>query len=187
MVTSLHKTRVRRGPRPPATSRAAPSPAAKPSSSSRPLAVRIPTGATLRRQKVQCGKARCKKWHGPYWYAFWWADGRTRSAYIGKDARLATFLKERDGGDVVDPVENPPLHGLRTPAKRGRVVRLEPQRASSSPATCVRCGRPAGGPGYCFPSRAWLKKHPKDKGAGAHTTSASASSHVLRFDRRRRR
>jgi len=43
---------------------------------------------TYRLQRVRCGKAGCKcakgQGHGPYWYAFWTAGGRTRSQYIGK-------------------------------------------------------------------------------------------------------
>jgi hypothetical protein len=56
-------------------------PAAAASSTSR-----IPRDATIRRQYVRCGK--CPRWHGPYWYAFWFVDGATRSAYIGSDAAL---------------------------------------------------------------------------------------------------
>jgi hypothetical protein len=41
---------------------------------------------------VNCGKGACKRCgggrspsHGPYWYAYYWQDGRTRSKYIGKE------------------------------------------------------------------------------------------------------
>ncbi len=52
----------------------------------------IPTGVqvTYSRQYRRCGKAGCarcaagSRGHGPYWYAKWWADGRTRSCYLGK-------------------------------------------------------------------------------------------------------
>jgi hypothetical protein len=47
--------------------------------------------ATLRLELVACGKGACKSCgggrrpsHGPYWYAYWKQDGRTRSRYIGK-------------------------------------------------------------------------------------------------------
>jgi hypothetical protein len=56
----------------------------------------IPRGATLRKQLVQCGKAGCRKWHGPYWYAFWKVDGRTRSAYVGSDRRMRELVAERE-------------------------------------------------------------------------------------------
>jgi hypothetical protein len=47
--------------------------------------------ATLRLELVNCGKGACKSCgagrpsHGPYWYAYWKEDGRTRSSYIGKE------------------------------------------------------------------------------------------------------
>ena len=40
---------------------------------------------TLRQESVRCGKAGCTRCpHGPYWYAYWREDGRTRSRYVGK-------------------------------------------------------------------------------------------------------
>lgn len=40
---------------------------------------------TLRRQLVRCGKSSCRRCpHGPYYYAYWWEDGRRRSRYVGK-------------------------------------------------------------------------------------------------------
>ena len=33
---------------------------------------------------VLCGKPRCRKLHGPYWYAYWKRGGRVRTAYIGR-------------------------------------------------------------------------------------------------------
>ena len=40
-------------------------------------------------ERVPCGRdcRRCP--HGPYWYAYWKEDGRTRSAYVGKDPDVA--------------------------------------------------------------------------------------------------
>ena len=39
----------------------------------------------LRAQHVKCGKSNCTRCpHGPYWYAYWWEDGRRRSRYVGK-------------------------------------------------------------------------------------------------------
>lgn len=54
-----------------------------------------PTG-TYRLELVKCGKPACKVCkggpaHGPYWYAYWKEDGRTRTEYIGKK------LKPRKG------------------------------------------------------------------------------------------
>jgi DNA-binding SARP family transcriptional activator len=46
-------------------------------------------GKTIYRQQyTRCGKERCRKCregegHGPYWYAYWNENGRTRNKYIG--------------------------------------------------------------------------------------------------------
>ena len=40
---------------------------------------------TYERRHVLCGKPRCRKLHGPYWYAFWKQGGRVRTAYIGRE------------------------------------------------------------------------------------------------------
>jgi len=54
---------------------------------------------TYQLERVQCGKPRCRKWHGPYWYAYWSAGGRTRSLYVGLKLRpaaeVASELVER--------------------------------------------------------------------------------------------
>jgi hypothetical protein len=43
---------------------------------------------TYRKEMVRCGKEGCKcnggKLHGPYWYAYWSEDGKTKSRYVGK-------------------------------------------------------------------------------------------------------
>ena len=40
---------------------------------------------TFRQEMVRCGKDGCTTCpHGPYWYAYWREDGRTRSRYVGK-------------------------------------------------------------------------------------------------------
>ncbi|MPZ72455.1 MAG: hypothetical protein GEU74_04380 [Nitriliruptorales bacterium] len=41
------------------------------------------TTVTYRRQVVDCGKGCSGCPHGPYWYAYWKQDGRSRSQYIG--------------------------------------------------------------------------------------------------------
>lgn len=51
------------------------------------VALGDPAGSkvSLRKQEVRCGKPTCTRCpHGPYWYAYWWEDGRRRSRYIGK-------------------------------------------------------------------------------------------------------
>lgn len=42
-------------------------------------------GVTYQHKLIRCGKKRCNKWHGPYWYAFWKRGGRTCSRYVGKE------------------------------------------------------------------------------------------------------
>ncbi len=44
---------------------------------------------TYQLEQVQCGKRKCVRWHGPYWYAYWSSFGKTRSLYIGKKLRPA--------------------------------------------------------------------------------------------------
>ncbi|MDX1658066.1 MAG: hypothetical protein R3343_04530 [Nitriliruptorales bacterium] len=40
---------------------------------------------TYRQEAVRCGKESCGSCpHGPYWYAYWKRDGRTRKQYIGR-------------------------------------------------------------------------------------------------------
>jgi len=51
------------------------------------LEVRGSGSVTYRLERVSCGKG-CKGCpHGPYWYAYWKENGRTRSKYIGKKLR----------------------------------------------------------------------------------------------------
>lgn len=39
---------------------------------------------TYELRAVLCGKAGCKRLHGPYWYAYWTQGGRVQTVYIGK-------------------------------------------------------------------------------------------------------
>jgi hypothetical protein len=49
-------------------------------------------GRTYRLESVRCGKKGCKcadgEPHGPYWYAYWLENGKTRSQYVGKNPPL---------------------------------------------------------------------------------------------------
>lgn len=36
-------------------------------------------------KRVRCGKACARCPHGPYWYATWREDGRSRSLYLGRE------------------------------------------------------------------------------------------------------
>ena len=56
----------------------------------------------LRSEYVKCGKKGCKSCpHGPYWYAYWWADGKTHKRYVGKDT-TRDFAQERRLDEIHD-------------------------------------------------------------------------------------
>ena len=47
------------------------------------------SGVTYQLERIKCGKRKCSRCkggpaHGPYWYAYWKAKGRTRTKYVGK-------------------------------------------------------------------------------------------------------
>lgn len=45
----------------------------------------LPPNLTYRQEHVRCGKEHCTRCpHGPYWYAYWKEEGRTRKRYIGR-------------------------------------------------------------------------------------------------------
>ncbi len=68
----------------------------------------LPPGVRYRQQHVRCGRASCSSCpHGPYWYAFWREDGRTRKRYIGRHLP----------GEPVEEVV-PDLGGTSGPAHR---------------------------------------------------------------------
>lgn len=52
-------------------------------------------------ERVCCGKCKkCRRGaaaHGPYWYAYWRAQKRTRSIYIGKELRSVQQTLDRKG------------------------------------------------------------------------------------------
>jgi hypothetical protein len=44
-----------------------------------------PARVSYRQEHVRCGKDGCRSCpHGPYWYAYWKEQGRTRKQYIGR-------------------------------------------------------------------------------------------------------
>lgn len=57
---------------------------------------------TYRLVSIRCGKENCKcaegSGHGPYWYAYWSEQGKTKSQYIGK--KLLGRRKIRSEDDV---------------------------------------------------------------------------------------
>ena len=45
----------------------------------------LPPTLSYRQEHVRCGKPSCARCpHGPYWYAYWREDGRTRKRYVGR-------------------------------------------------------------------------------------------------------
>ncbi len=47
---------------------------------------------TLQREYVRCGKKNCRKCaegpaHGPYWYHYFYKNGRLTSRYVGKEPK----------------------------------------------------------------------------------------------------
>lgn len=52
---------------------------------------------TFRSETVRCGKKNCSRCpHGPYWYAYWKENGRTRSRYIGRTLPTAALQSYKD-------------------------------------------------------------------------------------------
>lgn len=81
---------------------------------------------TYQRELVQCGKADCQKWHGPYWYAYWWHGKRVRRRYIGKvwrslDAKEAESPKHPLGnvGDRANITQGGPRRARRADLPKG--------------------------------------------------------------------
>jgi len=58
------------------------------SARNQPVAEQNLDNRTYRLESVRYGKETCKcargKLHGPYWYAYWLENGKTKSQYIGK-------------------------------------------------------------------------------------------------------
>ena len=82
----------------------------------------LPPTLAYRQEHVRCGKASCSRCpHGPYWYAYWREDGRTRKRYVGRHLH----------GQDLEPVE-PDLDGRHEePAPEREDVRRDggPERA----------------------------------------------------------
>ena len=73
-------------------------------------------GVSYQLRPIRCGKATCLKWHGPYWYAFWWSDGRTRCKYIGKKLP-AEVAAARDGTAATAPASSVPREPTDAPTQ----------------------------------------------------------------------
>ena len=65
---------------------------------------------TLQRELVRCGKEGCKKCadgpsHGPYWYHYFYKDGRLVSRYMGKEPK-------DEHRELFPELFRPPEHGV---------------------------------------------------------------------------
>jgi hypothetical protein len=79
----------------------------------------LPPTLTYRQEKVRCGKDGCNSCpHGPYWYAYWKEDGRTRKRYIGRHLP----------GEPLEPVV--PTDPPAPIDQHGSTARPEPTRRS---------------------------------------------------------
>ena len=68
----------------------------------------LPPSLSYRQEQVRCGKPSCSTCpHGPYWYAYWKEDGRTRKRYIGRHLP----------GEPLEPVVPDPPTGGRGPRR----------------------------------------------------------------------
>jgi hypothetical protein len=50
---------------------------------------------TYQLELVLCGKIGCRALHGPYWYAYWKHEGRTRKCYVGRAFRKLSAAQAR--------------------------------------------------------------------------------------------
>src|SRR6185437_6383354 len=71
-----------------------------------------PSPVTYQRKYTRCNKLTCSQCaegpgHGPYWYAFWWENGRTRSRYLGKTAPAAALAAIEAPPPAAPPASDP--------------------------------------------------------------------------------
>jgi predicted ATPase/DNA-binding SARP family transcriptional activator len=101
---------VPRQTRPPATEAVEPP---GPSLAAGPADAAGHPGVSYQQKFVRCNKPACRRCadgpgHGPYWYAFWWEGGRTRSRYLGKISPVSEILPTPDETpERVTPVSAP--------------------------------------------------------------------------------
>ena len=43
----------------------------------------VPSNATIKEERIKCGKSCLMCPHGPYYYAYWKEDGKLKKKYIG--------------------------------------------------------------------------------------------------------
>lgn len=90
----------------------------------------LPRGLSYRQEHVRCGKPACRSCpHGPYWYAYWKEDGRTRKRYIGRHL---------PGEPLEEVVPVLPDGQVGTATGPGAADRTASTRSSSTRATSTR-------------------------------------------------
>jgi hypothetical protein len=86
----------------------------------------LPRGLSYRQEHVRCGKDGCRTCpHGPYWYAYWKEDGRTRKRYIGRHLPgepLEEVVPDLPAGGAEGPAADAPAreHAERPSDRRSR-------------------------------------------------------------------
>ena len=90
-----------------------------------------------RQEFTRCNKERCKKCregegHGPYWYRYWWEDGKTRKKYIGKELPSDLITE-----DITEEMITEDLTEDKTLPKT-------PQKTGAVDQVCPQCGQPLG-------------------------------------------
>lgn len=66
---------------------------------------------TLRLELVLCGKPKCQKRHGPYWYVCWREGRRTVKAYVGRVLpeslahRVRNQKRDHEQAGALEPLE----------------------------------------------------------------------------------
>jgi predicted ATPase/DNA-binding SARP family transcriptional activator len=82
----------------PPRKRTPPEPATNETAST-PAGVPEPATVSYQQKYTRCNKPTCRSCaegpgHGPYWYAFWWEGGRTRTRYLGKTLPEGALVAE---------------------------------------------------------------------------------------------
>ncbi len=95
-----------------------------------------PIRVHYRQERVCCGKPTCHcgsgSRHGPYWYAYWWANGGRHRRYIGKirrelDAHELSLSEPRRRGPRPRAMDQPvPKSSPRLIRKQGAHLRAVP-------------------------------------------------------------
>lgn len=75
-------------------------------------------GVTYTQRYRACGRscAKCPN-HGPYWYAYWWSNGKTKCAYIGAQLPNGIEPPALSKVEVKNSLPKPELMAPRTAAR----------------------------------------------------------------------